>query len=373
MKIPSLVLTGLLLAAGFAGCLTTEPAKQNTGNPGTTGGPNSGLTNERLTADLTGSGSTFIQPLMTAWTTEYNQLQPGVKAAYGGGGSGQGIKQITEKTTDFGATDAPMKDEELAKAPGILHIPASLGGVAVIYNLPGLAAPLKLDAATVADIFEARVTRWNDPKITAQNPGVSLPDNPITVVVRSDGSGTTDTFTTYLAQAAASTWTLGKGKTVSWPASVQQAKGNDGVGSTVKNNPYTVGYAGSEWAFVQEIQMAHLKNKAGKYVAPTIAAISAGANEGVGTLAADTRGTLVDPPGDASYPIVALVWLLAYKEQADEAKGKALVDFLWYATHEGQELADRDPLTYAPLPPALVQKGEQMIKSITYAGKPIKA
>lgn len=351
MKAQVLLVASLLAAFPLAGCF---------------GGDGGDMT-------LNGSGSTFITPLMSTWTSEYGKVNEDVRVNYASGGSGQGVTQISQRTVDFAATDAPMKDEELAAAGGkILHIPATLGGVAVIYNLPGVTSPLRLDAPTVAAIFEGEITRWNDARITGQNPNLTLPDQAIKVVVRSDGSGTTDTFTNYLAVAQGSGWGLGKGKSVNWPGHVQQAKGNEGVGNTVKTTPYTIGYAGSEWAFVSQIPMASLKNKEGNYVEPTLAAISAGAEAALSTLAADTRGSLVDPSGNASYPIVAMTWFLVHQEHADEAKAKAIVDFLWWAVHEGQQYADRDPLTYAKLPQSLVTKNEELLKQVTANGKPVR-
>ncbi|MGH2704633.1 MAG: phosphate ABC transporter substrate-binding protein PstS [Actinomycetota bacterium] len=325
-------------------------------------------TAEGAATALTGAGATFPAPLYQKWAEEYLK-KTGVKVNYQSIGSGGGIQQITAQTVDFGASDAPMKDEELAKAPGaIFHIPTVFGAVVVSYNIPSLRTPIKLTGQNVADIFLGKVTRWNDASIAGNNSGANLPSDDITVVHRSDGSGTTDIFTGYLTSASPE-WAskVGKGKEVAWPTGLG-GKGNEGVTALVKQTPGSVGYIELAYAKQNSLPAASIKNKEGSFVAPDLRSITAAA--AAAQPPDDLRFSLVNQPGAGSYPIAGATWLLVYKEQADQAKGKALVDFLWWAVHDAQKFASA--LLYAPVPKGLVEKTEAKIQEITYQGRAIR-
>jgi phosphate transport system substrate-binding protein len=315
---------------------------------------------------LNGAGATFPYPIYSKWFAEYNKLHPDLKFNYQSIGSGGGIKQITEKTVDFGASDAPMSDAELVKAPGVIHVPTVLGADVIVYN--GVPDGLKLTGENVADIFLGKITRWNDPKLQAINK-IKLPDVAITVAHRSDGSGTTAVFTDYLAKVSPA-WktTVGQGKSVKWPVGLG-GKGNEGVTGTVKSTPGSIGYVELAYAKQNKLPMAEIKNADGTFVAASIETISEAA-AGV-TLPPDYRVSITDAKGKNAYPISSFTYILAYKEQSDPAKGKALVEFLWWAIHDGQKLAGA--LDYAPLPKPVVGKVEQTLRTVTAAGKKVLA
>ena len=316
---------------------------------------------------INGAGATFPFPLYSKWFNEYNKLHPDLKFNYQSIGSGGGIKQITEKTVDFGASDAPMSDQELQHATGVVHIPTVLGAVAVVYN--GAPDGLKLTPEVLTDLFMGKITTWTDPKISALNPGVKLPDAPVMVVHRSDGSGTTAVFTDYLAKVSPD-WKskVGAGKSVKWPVGLG-GKGNEGVTGTVKSTPGAIGYVELAYAKQNKLTMASIKNSDGNFVQPSIETTSEAA-AGV-VMPADFRVSITDAKGKNAYPISSFTYILVYKEQTDAAKGKALVNFLWWATHDGQKLAA--PLDYAPLPKAVVTKVEAALKSLTVQGKAVLA
>jgi phosphate transport system substrate-binding protein len=305
-------------------------------------------------AGLTGAGATFPYPLYSKWFDSYSS-KTGVRINYQAIGSGGGIRQLSEQTVDFGATDAPMTDEELAKAKGgpVMHIPTVLGAVAVTYNLPQVTQPLKLSGDVVASIFQGQITKWNDPRIAALNPGVSLPATDILVVHRSDGSGTTYVFTDYLA-AVSPAWATkpGKGKELQWPTGLG-GKGNDGVAGQVKQTPGAIGYVELAYATQNKLATAQLKNAAGEFIAPSINSATAAAAGAAGNLPANTdyRVSIVNAKGQGAYPISSFTWIIAYEKQADATKGKKLVDFLNWALTDGQAMAG--PLDYAPLPESM--------------------
>jgi phosphate transport system substrate-binding protein len=316
---------------------------------------------------INGAGATFPFPLYSKWFNQYNQLHADLKFNYQSIGSGGGVKQITEKTVDFGASDAPLSDVELQKAPGLLHIPTVLGAVAIVCN--GAPDGVKLTSEVVAEIFLGTVARWNDPKIAAVNPGAKLPDQAITVVHRSDGSGTTAVFTDFLAKVSPDWKTkVGVGKSVKWPVGLG-GKGNEGVTGFVKSTPGAVGYVELAYARQNQLPMAAIRNSDGQFVSPSIESTSAAA-AGV-VLPPDYRVSITNTKGKGAYPISSFTYILLYKDQGDAAKGKALADFLWWAIHEGQKTAG--PLDYAPLPAAAVSKIELTLKSITVQGKPALA
>jgi phosphate transport system substrate-binding protein len=304
--------------------------------------------------DITGAGATFPYPIYSRWFSDYAKAT-GVKINYQPIGSGGGIRQLSEQTVDFGATDAPMSDAELAKAKGgpVLHIPTALGAVVVTYNLPGLTQPVKLDGPTIAAIFQGQITRWNDPRIAALNPGLQLPASDLLVVHRSDGSGTSYVFTDYLAKVSPAWATKpGRGKEVQWPVGLG-AKGNEGVAGQVKQTPGAIGYVELAYATQNKLATAELKNANGEFVAPTIASVTAAAAGAAASLppTTDYRVSVVDAAGAGVYPISSFTWIIVYQKQADAAKGRKLTDFLRWAITEGQSRSAA--LDYAPLPEAM--------------------
>ena len=316
-------------------------------------------------ADLTGAGATFPYPLYSKWFHDYAQQQ-GVKINYQPIGSGGGIRQLTEQTVDFGASDAPMTDAELAKTKGgpVLHVPTVLGAVVVTYNLPGVPTGLKLGGDVVADVFLGKITKWNDPRIAALNPGVTLPGTDILVVHRSDGSGTTYIFSDYLS-AVSPAWKAapGKGKDLQWPAGLG-AKGNEGVAGQIKQTPGAIGYVELAYAKQNGLPTAAIRNAAGQFVAPSIDAVTAAAAGAAAQLPPNTdyRVSIVNAPGAAAYPISSFTWLLVYQAEPDSTKGRKLVDFLKWALHAGEQSAAS--LDYAPLPPAMVARLDSVVSTI---------
>ena len=305
-------------------------------------------------ADLTGAGATFPYPLYSKWFDAY-ATKSGVKINYQSIGSGGGIRQLSEQTVDFGASDAPMSDAEMAKAKGgpVAHIPTALGAVTMIYNLPGVTSPLKLTGDVIAGIFQGQITKWNDPRIAALNSGANLPATDILVVHRSDGSGTSYVFTDYLANVSPAWATKpGKGKEVQWPVGLG-AKGNEGVAGQVKQTPGAIGYVELAYATQNKMAMASVKNANGEFVSPSIASVTAAAAGAAAKLPATTdyRVSIVNAPGAGVYPISSFTWIIAYTRQADPAKGKKLTDFLRWALNDGQGM--ESALDYAPLPESM--------------------
>jgi phosphate transport system substrate-binding protein len=320
---------------------------------------------------MNGAGATFPYPLYSKWFDEYTKVDPAVRFNYQSIGSGGGIRQISERTVDFGASDGPMTDEQLKKAPGeLFHIPTVLGAVAATYSLPG-APRLQFTGDVLADIFLGRITRWDDGRIKALNAGVSLPGQPIVVVHRSDGSGTTYIWVDYLSKVSAE-WQqrVGRGTSVNWPVGLG-GKGNEGVAGQVKNTPGALGYVELAYAITNKLPVASVKNAAGRFIEPSIETTTAAAAGAAADMPADFRVSLTNAPGENAYPIASFTWLLVYREQPNEAKGRALVKFLWWATHEGQRFPAS--LLYAPLPAPVVAKIEARIRQITFAGKPLLA
>jgi phosphate transport system substrate-binding protein len=342
----------LALVANAAGC----------GDSGTAG------TGDVPSASLTGAGATFPYPLYSKWFDVFGKDHPGVNINYQSIGSGGGIQQITAQTVDFGASDAPMKDEELAKAPATLvHIPTVAGSVVVVYNVQGVSTGLKLTPETLARIFMGTITNWNDEALKADNPSLQLPDKDIAVVHRSDGSGTTSIFTDYLASAD-SEWNenVGKGKEVNWPVGIG-GKGNEGVGGQVSQTDGAIGYVELAYATQTKLPTASIKNKAGKFVEGTVENTTAALTAAVNSLPDDFRGSIVNQAGDNAYPISGLTYLLIYKDQKDQNKGKTLVAFVSWAIHNGSSYAK--DLEYAPLPPEMVKKVDEKLKQINYQGQ----
>ena len=317
--------------------------------------------------DLNGAGATFPAPLYGKWFNDY-AAKTGVKINYQPLGSGAGVKQFLEGTVDFGASDAPMTDEEIGKlkAPAF-HIPTVLGAVVITYNVPEVTQTLNLTGPIVADIYLGKITKWNAPEIAAVNKGVALPNKDILVVHRSDGSGTTYIFTDYLSNISP-TWSSGPGKAkdVKWPVGLG-GKGNDGVAGQVKQLPGSIGYVELAYARQNKLAYASLKNAAGKFVAPSIESITEAAAATAAKLPANTdfRVSIVNAPAANAYPIASFTYLLVYETQTDAAKGKKLIDFIKWAIHDGEK--DAAALDYGPLPKnvvAMLDKRLGMVKNI---------
>jgi phosphate transport system substrate-binding protein len=318
-------------------------------------------------ADLTGAGATFPYPIYSKWFDAY-ATKTGVKINYQSIGSGGGVRQISEQTVDFGASDAPMTDEELSKAKGgaILHFPTVLGAVVLTYNVPGVTKSLRLTGEAIADIYLGRITKWDDAKLKALNPGVALPSTDIIVAHRSDGSGTTFIFTDYLTTVSTN-WASGpsKGKDVRWPVGLG-GKGNEGVAGIVKQTPGAIGYVELAYVKQNKLPFAEVKNAAGQFVAPTIESVTEAAAGAAKALppTTDFRVSIVNAPGREAYPISSFTWLLVYANQSDATKGKKLVDFLRWAFHEGEGLAPS--LDYAPLPKNMVAMLDKRLTTVKF-------
>jgi len=321
---------------------------------------------------LTGAGATFPNIIYQDWMLKYNQTHPDVQLNYQSIGSGGGIRQFSDGTVDFGGTDAPMTDSAIAAIQGnVLHIPTVLGAIVVAYNLPGVTQQLKFTPDVIADIFLGKVTKWNDARLTSVNPGVSLPATDIVVVHRSDGSGTSFGFTDYLTKVSPE-WAqkVGKGTSVNWPVGLG-GKGNEGVAATVNQTPGGIGYVELGYATSNKMAYGQVRNGAGKFVGPTLEAVTAAAGGALAKLGAatDFRVSLTNPDGAAAYPIATMTWLLLHKSYADAAKAKALLQFVWWAETDGQARAPE--LGYGPLPKQLRPWIEARLKSITADGKAV--
>jgi len=345
--------------------LAVACAKENASNSNTA----SSTATTSGSVDLTGAGATFPYPIYSKWFSDY-AAQKGVKINYQSIGSGGGIRQLSEETVDFGASDSPMSDDEMSKAKGgpVLHIPTVLGADVVTYNVPGVTAPLKLTPEVIAGIFSGNIKKWNDTRIASLNSGVTLPSSDILVVHRSDGSGTTYIFTDYLSTAVPS-WkaSIGKGKEVKWPVGIG-AKGNEGVAGQVKQTPGAIGYVELAYAKQNNLPIAAVRNQAGQFVVASVAGVTAAAAGVAKSLPENTdyRLSIVNAPGADSYPISSFTWLLVYKQQKDAAKGQKLVDFLNWALTEGEQSASS--LDYAPLPTDMAAKVKARVATVSLSG-----
>ncbi len=322
---------------------------------------------------LNGAGATFPYPLLSKWSNEYHKIKPDVQINYQAIGSGGGIRQLVAGTVDFGASDAPLTEEQLAdakKAHGeVLHIPETLGAVVVVYNIPGVSQTLKFDGTTIADIYMGKITSWGDPRIKALNPGVDFPGTRIIVVHRADGSGTTYIFADYLSKVS-SEWSekVGKSTSLNWPVGIG-GKGNDGVSGQVARTPGAIGYVELIYALQNNMSFADLKNAAGVFVCASIPGVTAALANAAKTLPSDLRFSIVDAPGKESYPISSATWLLVYRHQTNYAQAKAMLEFMQWAVTEGQKYsADLD---YAPLPKQIQELDIAKLKTVEYEGKSI--
>jgi phosphate transport system substrate-binding protein len=321
------------------------------------------------TRTLNGAGSTFDGPLFSKLFTVYSTVKCGANVNYQLIGSGAGINDLLNQLVDFGATDAPMTDAQLAKSPNgpIIHVPVTLGAVAISYNLSGFNGHLKLTGPALADIFMGKVKTWNDPEIAKLNPGVTLPNQNITVVHRSDGSGTTGIFTHYLS-AVSDDWKtkVGAATTVNWPLGVG-AKGNPGVAAAIKATSGSIGYVELAYVVANNFPYALVQNAAGNYVAPSLDGAKADAAN-VPNIPADLRFYIVNAPGNDSYPISGFSWMIVYQNQSNPDKGRAIANMLWWVTHDGQSYSSA--LTYVPLPGSIVTRDEAQIKSMKCGNAP---
>lgn len=321
---------------------------------------------------LNGAGATFPNIIYQNWILTYNQKFDNVELNYQSIGSGGGIRQFSDKTVDFGGTDAPMTDSAItAIQSNVLHLPTVLGAVVATYNLPGVTTPLKFTPDVLADIFLGKLTRWDDARIAAANAGVTLPRLDVIVVHRSDGSGTTFVWVDYLSKVSAE-WSqkVGKGTSVNWPVGLG-GRGNEGVAATVRQTPGAIGYVELGYAIINKMAVGQVQNRAGTFITPSlesVTAAAAGAMTGMGATT-DFRVSITDPAGADAYPISSFTWLLVRKEYPDAAKARELVKFIWWALNDGQAQAPR--LGYAPLPKAMVPWIETRLKSVSAAGKPV--
>jgi phosphate transport system substrate-binding protein len=316
---------------------------------------------------LLGAGSTFVYPLFSKIFSQYTAS----KVNYQSIGSGGGILQLTNKTVDFGDSDAPLNEEQTKKmSAAVLHIPMTSGAVVVTYNIPGVSAALNLSGKDLADIYLGKVTKWNSPEIKAANKGVNLPDLPIVVMHRSDGSGTSFIFTDYLTKVNED-WAkkVSKGTAVNWPAGLG-GKGNEGVAGLVKQTPGAIGYIELAYAIQNKMPFANIQNKSGKFITPTLEATTLASNI---EIPADTKVSITNTDNAKGYPIASFTWALIYKEQNYGGRSKArateLLKLMWYNIHQGQ--SNCAPLNYAPLSKSAVKVTEKVLKSATYDGKPI--
>lgn len=318
---------------------------------------------------MTAGGASFPYPLITKWISEYNKINPQIQITYQSVGSGAGKNNLISKVFDFAGSDAPLSNAEMANY-SILQIPETAGGVVLAYNIPGInASGLNLTADIIASIFQGNITKWNNNAIAAINPALTLPNADIVTVHRSDSSGTTNVFTTYLANAS-SVWVLGKGTTVSWPSGLAGAQ-NSGVASILRQTPYSIGYVEFFFAQNNSIPVANIKNLQGQFVAPSLQTIANAANAGAPLLAKDIRTPIVNLPGNNVYPISAFTYYFVWKDLSymDRAKAEAVVNFIWWCIHDGQQYSEA--LLYPRLPSSVVSLGENMLRTIVYNGQPI--
>lgn len=320
-----------------------------------------------IAQQLAGAGATFPYPIYSQWFDAFHGANPGITLNYQSIGSGGGVLQLKNKTVDFGATDAPLTDEEEKLLPGpVVHLPTVGVAVALTYNIPGVGGGLKLSGNAIADLFLGKITRWNDPRIAVDNPGIKLPSTPVSIAHRSDGSGLNFVFTQYLASISPE-WKerAGAGKTVPWPVGLG-GKGCEGIAAIVRQTPGSIGYIELAYALENRVPYASVENSSGRFVAPSVAGVAAAAAARATELKKDVRALIVDAPGPRAYPICGLTYLLAYRNQPDAARGKALIRFLrWTMTPAAQAMAA--PLEYAPLPAPLVEINSRTLDALVSA------
>lgn len=312
---------------------------------------------------INGAGATFPAPLYQKWFQQYRSVNPGVQINYQAMGSGGGIKQVTQGTVDFGATDGPMSDQQIGKAKiKVIHFPTVLGAVVPIYNIPGLRGEINFTPAALAGIYLGTVTKWNHPEIAKVNPQLKLPNEEIIILHRSDGSGTTYCFTDYLSKISAE-WDskVGKNTSVYWPVGLG-AKGNDGISGLIQQLPYSIGYVELLYAANNKMSYGRVQNAAGQFVKADLASVTAAASAAAQSMPEDFRVSITNAPGEAAYPISTFTWLLIPKAMADSTKKAAILGFLQWMLTKGQESAE--PLQYAKLPKEVVEKEQKRLALI---------
>jgi phosphate transport system substrate-binding protein len=359
MKYPRILAAALLLTLAVA-CNS---------NPGSNGSSN--VIAKSSSGQIVGAGSTFIYPVMSQWIDNFQRQSNGVRINYQSIGSGGGIQQLKQGLVDFGASDAALDNQALSGMPAMLQIPESAGPVCITYNLPSLKQPLRLTPTALAGIFLGTIPSWNDPEIAKANPGAALPNQAILVAHRTEGSGTTNIFTTYLS-AVSPEWQkkVGTGTSVEWPTGLG-GKGSEGVTGVVKQSPGAVGYVELTYALGNNLPVAQIQNAAGKFIAPSSQSASAAIAAFADKLAGDVRIPIVNPPASApdAYPISGLTFLMIYKDGTDLTKREQVKQFVHYVLTDGQQAANS--LHYAPLPPVLVAQDQKLLGEMTAGGKPL--
>jgi phosphate transport system substrate-binding protein len=327
------------------------------------GGGQSTSGTEAPVVQINGAGATFPYPIYSKWFSEYNTLHPNIRINYQSIGSGGGVRQLQNQTVFSGASDYPMTDEQLAGSAGaIVHLPTVVGSVVPVYNLPGVTAELRFTGPILADIFLGKITKWNDPALVAVNPGVSLPDRAITVVHRSDGSGTTFVWVDYLSKVS-SEWRekVGAATSVNWPIGLG-GKGNEGVAGLVKLTEGALGYVEPVYATQNQLPFGAVQNASGAFVKSSIASVTAVADGAAATIPADFRVSITNAPGAESYPIASFTWILMYEASQDPQQAAAMVEFMRWALTDGQKFAAE--LGYSPLPASIVERELQALSRI---------
>ena len=362
LRRPFRLLFVLLLLAAMLGPAASSAFAQSV----SIGGPFEGEASA-----LSGAGATFPAPLYQKWFSEYANMTK-VQINYQAFGSGGGIKGIQDQTVDFGASDAPMSDDQLKDAKGgpLFHIPSALGAIVPTYNIPEAGSTqLNFTPADLAGIYLGDIQTWNDPMLVTDNPVLANVDQPIVVVHRSDGSGTTFGFTDYLSSVSPD-WSskVGKGTSVNWPVGLG-ASGNPGVAGEVQQDTYSIGYVELIYAIQNNLGYGTVQNQAGSFIVPSLQSVSAAAASAATSVPADLRFSIVNAPGPDAYPISTATWLLAYRDMADRAKGLAVTRMLWWATHDAQRF--NNDLAYATVPPEITQRSEAFIRQIAVNGQPI--
>jgi phosphate transport system substrate-binding protein len=316
--------------------------------------------------NINAAGATFPMPIYQKWFEDYHKLHPSVQINYGGGGSGAGISQLTNGTVDFGASDMPLKDAQIAAMKvKPLHFPTVMGAVVVIYNIPGVSTELKFTPDVVADVFLGKIKKWNDPRIAKENSGIKFPNDEIIPVHRSDGSGTTFVFTDYLGKVSPEFKSkVGADTKVSWPAEGLNGAGNPGVAGLVKQTPNSIGYVELIYAIQSKLSYGLLRNSSGAWVKASLQSVTDAAAGAANNMPADFRVSITNAPGKDAYPISTFTWLLIPSHFSDAAKGKAIADFLKWMLAMGQKQSAS--LSYAPLPQTVVAREEKQISEIKY-------
>jgi len=332
---------------------SSAPVSTNNATPAASGGK----------TQVNGAGATFPNPIYSKWFSEYNKLHPDVEVNYQSIGSGGGIRQLTAQTVFFGASDAPMTDEQMKQAPGkILHFPTVLGAVVPVYNIEGASAQVKFTGPVLADIFLGKIKRWNDPAIAKANAGIKLPNSEITVVHRSDGSGTSFIYTDYLSKVSEE-WKqkVGANASVNWPIGVG-GKGNEGVAGLVKQTPNSLGYVELVYALQNKIPYGAVQNASGEFVTPSTDSVTAAAAGAAANMPKDFRVSITNAPGQGAYPISSFTWILMYEEPKDQTLAKVMVAFMKWALSDGQKIAPE--MGYAAVPANVVQTELEQLNQI---------